>query len=103
MSTISHRIHLFNADGQEVGNISSLTLSALIESGLLDRENTPAENLAPIHGPCIECALHPRAIGIFCRCCFERLWACEAKWAAAWYGRDWDEAVQQAEREVQHG
>lgn len=55
MTAVSTRIHLFNADGQEVGNISATTFSALIESGLLDREGTPVENLAPIHGPCIEC------------------------------------------------
>lgn len=97
-TSTSTRIHLFNADDQEIGNISELALSALIDSGLLDREDTPAENLAPIHGPCIECN-HPRAIGIFCRCCFERLLACDAKWAAAWYGRDWQEALDAA-REV---
>lgn len=101
MTTTSTRIHLFNADGMEIGAISEMTLSALIDSGLLDREDTPAENLAPIHGPCIECALHPRAIGIFCRCCFERLRACDARWAREWYGADWDEACKQAEREVQ--
>lgn len=99
-TTTSTRIHLFNADGMEIGNISEMALSALIDSGLLDRENTPVENLAPIGGPCIECAKHPRAIGIFCRCCFEHLRACDAKWAASWYGLDWEEAVKMAESEV---
>lgn len=102
MTTTPTRIQLFNVDGDHIGHISATTFSALIESGLLNREGTPAENLAPIHGPCIECGLHPRAIGIFCRCCFEQLRACDARWAAAWYGLDWDEACQQAEREVQH-
>lgn len=98
MTTTSHRIELFNADGSHIGNISEMALSALIDSGLLDREDTPAENLAPIHGPCIECD-HPRAFGIFCRCCFLHLRTCDAKWAAAWYGLDWDEACQQASLE----
>lgn len=101
MTTTLYTVKLFNADGDHIGNISEMALSALIDSGLLDRENTPVENLAPVNGPCIECAKHPRRVGIFCKCCFERLRACDAGFAAAWYGRDWEEAVAMAEREVQ--
>lgn len=94
------RIMLFNDAGLHIGSISRMALSALIDSGLLDRDDTPVENLAPIHGPCIECGTHPCAIGIFCRCCFTRLQACDAAWAGEWYGLDWDEAVRVAQ-EVQ--
>lgn len=59
-----------------------------------------AQQVTP--APCIECAVNPREYGIFCRCCFEQLRACDAKWAAAWYGQDWQDAMDAA-REVSRG
>lgn len=101
MST--NRIHLYNADNQEVGHISESTLSALIDSGLLNRESTPAALLTastpstPIQ--CLHCT-SPRTTGLFCADCFERISREEATFAPAWYGPDWDEACSADERMV---
>lgn len=95
-----NRIHLFDMTGQEVGHISESTLSALIDSGLLNRECTPAATLATsthlcIHSTCMQ----PASVGAFCASCFEHLRVFERAFAEAWY-REWPEALACAERMV---
>lgn len=106
MST--NRIHLYHADGQEVGHISESTLTALIDSGLLNRESTPAATIAPasthlcIHSTCMK----PATIGVFCASCFEHLRVFERAFAEEWHGPDWTEAMRvyanRMAQEVQH-
>lgn len=103
--SVTNRIHLFNADGQEVGHISESTLSALIDSGLLNRESTPVATLTSstpsthlcIHSTCMQ----PASVGAFCRGCFEHLRVFEPGFAEAWY-REWPEALACAERMMSH-